>query len=53
MSDHYAVLEIQQSATGPDITAAYRRLAMMHHPDRNPNNTAESTERFQKVLLPL
>lgn len=53
MSDHYAVLEIQQTATGSEITAAFRRLAMMHHPDKNPGNIAEATEQFQKVLLTL
>ncbi|TGJ81833.1 hypothetical protein E0Z10_g6944 [Xylaria hypoxylon] len=51
MSDHYAVLGIQEAATDEEIATAYRRLAMIHHPDRNPDNTVGATERFQKIQL--
>ncbi|KAI8953395.1 DnaJ domain-containing protein [Xylaria longipes] len=49
MADHYAVLDIQKTATTAEITAAYRRLAMVHHPDRNPHNVDEATERFKTI----
>ncbi|KAI0454047.1 DnaJ domain-containing protein [Xylaria acuta] len=49
MTDHYVVLGIQQTATTAEITAAYRRLAMIHHPDKNPDNVDEATERFKKI----
>jgi DnaJ-class molecular chaperone len=39
----YAILGITESATARDIRTAYRRLALEHHPDRNPNNTASHT----------
>ncbi|MDH4106271.1 MAG: DnaJ domain-containing protein, partial [Gammaproteobacteria bacterium] len=35
--DYYQVLELTRSASEAEIKKAYRRLAMKHHPDRNPN----------------
>ncbi|KAL1900539.1 hypothetical protein Sste5346_002262 [Sporothrix stenoceras] len=42
--DHYALLEVTMAADGNAISASYRRLARMKHPDKNrenPNATAE------------
>jgi molecular chaperone DnaJ len=36
--DYYQVLELTRSASEAEIKKAYRRLAMKHHPDRNPND---------------
>jgi len=36
--DYYEVLELTKGATEADIKKAYRRLAMKHHPDRNPGD---------------
>ncbi|KAI0422996.1 DnaJ domain-containing protein [Xylaria grammica] len=49
MPGHYAVLGISRTATPEEIHTAYRRLAMIHHPDRNPNDTVGATARFQKI----
>jgi molecular chaperone DnaJ len=36
--DYYEVLGINRDADDESIKKAYRRLAMKHHPDRNPDN---------------
>lgn len=34
---HYETLGLKPSATEGDVKAAYRRVALLHHPDRNPD----------------
>jgi hypothetical protein len=46
---YYAILELNNQATDDDIKKAYKRLAIKHHPDKNPDNKAESEETFKKV----
>ncbi|KAK8911988.1 hypothetical protein QC760_000973 [Botrytis cinerea] len=46
--DLYEALEVPRDASAQDITKSYRRLARVHHPDKNLENV-NATEKFQKV----
>ncbi|OTB19498.1 hypothetical protein K445DRAFT_373213 [Daldinia sp. EC12] len=47
--DCYATLEVARTATQQDITVAYRRLALIHHPDKNPHDAEAATATFQRI----
>ncbi|KAF8851693.1 DnaJ-domain-containing protein [Acephala macrosclerotiorum] len=46
--DLYQELELSSTATSDEITASYRRLALVHHPDKN-QNSDEATAKFQRL----
>ncbi|MDQ3687490.1 MAG: molecular chaperone DnaJ [Acidobacteriota bacterium] len=46
--DYYEILSVSRSATDGEIKSAYRRLAVRHHPDKNPGD-AEAEEKFKEA----
>ena len=46
--DYYDVLGVSRNADAAELKTAYRRLALQHHPDRNPN-APEASEKFKEA----
>jgi molecular chaperone DnaJ len=46
--DYYEVLGVSRDVGAVELKAAYRRLALQHHPDRNPD-APEAAEKFKEA----
>ena len=46
--DYYQTLEVSREADAAQLKSAYRKLAMKHHPDRNPGD-AEAEAKFKAL----
>ncbi|MGQ2991207.1 MAG: molecular chaperone DnaJ [Brevundimonas sp.] len=46
--DYYEVLGVERTIDAPGLKAAYRKLAMTHHPDRN-GGSEESMAKFKEI----
>src|SRR5258706_15553393 len=46
--DYYEVLGLNRDASEDEIRKVYRKLAMKHHPDRNPDSK-DAEERFKEA----
>ena len=46
---NYEALELPPGATKSEVKKAYRRLAMLWHPDKHPDNQDEAKAKFQVI----
>lgn len=46
--DYYKILGVKSNSTPEELKKAYRKMAMLYHPDRNPGN-ARAEEKFKEI----
>lgn len=46
--DYYKILGLSKDCTEQEIKKAYRKLAIIHHPDKNPDD-ADAADRFKEI----
>ena len=44
--DYYRILGVSKDASADEIKKGYRKIAMQHHPDRNPGDK-DAEEKFK------
>jgi len=48
-TSYYELLEVEEDATADEIKRGFRKLALIHHPDKNHDNIEESTKKFAQL----
>lgn len=49
MRCYYELLGLERTATADEIKKAYRKQALINHPDKNPDQIEESTKLFALI----
>jgi len=47
--DYYQTLGVSETVSEEDLKKAYRKLAVKHHPDKNPANRKDAEEKFKEI----
>ena len=47
--DYYETLGVKRDASEADVKKAFKKLALKHHPDRNPTNKKQAEEKFKEI----
>jgi DnaJ-class molecular chaperone len=47
--NYYKILDVSKKATEAEIKESYRKLAVIWHPDKNPNNVEEARAKFIEI----
>ncbi len=50
LRDHYEVLQVSRGASRAEVQAAFRRLAKVYHPDKNPHRVPWAESKMHELL---